>query len=230
VTFSFLQRSHTWRRKSGQEKEIIHDGFDPRNREDHCSGRKKATGPPSEMPDCGEETCHWQEEIKCFESAILVCIACFRSETSAISRVESGAGFARIPHGRGSECNQKEFKMTSRPRFEKLCSEAKARVREVSAANAAKANSEGALLIDVREAADFEKEHAAGAVPLSKGIIEMKIEEQVPDISAAIICYCGGGNRSALVADNLQKMGYQNVSSVTGGFKAWKDAGLPVES
>ena len=120
--------------------------------------------------------------------------------------------------------------MPSRPRFEKLCSESKSRIHEVSANEAASAHSNGAMLIDVREAKDFEKEHAAGALPLSKGVIEMKIEEQVPDPATAIVCYCGGGNRSALVADNLQKMGYQNVSSVAGGFKAWKEAGLPVES
>jgi phage shock protein E len=120
--------------------------------------------------------------------------------------------------------------MPSRPRFEKLCSESKSRIREVSANEAASAHSHGAVLVDVREASDFEKEHATGALPLSKGVIEMKIEEQIPDTATAIICNCGGGNRSALVADNLQKMGYQNVSSVAGGFKAWKEAGLPVES
>jgi phage shock protein E len=120
-----------------------------------------------------------------------------------------------MPHGR---------------RFEQLCNEAKSRIREISAADAESAQSEGAMLVDVREASDFEKEHAAGAVHLSKGIIEMKIEEQVPDSGAAIVCYCGGGNRSALVADNLQRMGYENVRSLTGGFKAWKEAGLPTET
>ena len=120
-----------------------------------------------------------------------------------------------MPHGR---------------RFEKLCSEAKSQIREISATDAANARSEGAVLVDVREASDFEKEHATGAVHLSKGVIEMKIEDQVPDIAAAIICYCGGGNRSALVADNLQKMGYENVRSLIGGFKAWKEAGLATES
>ena len=63
---------------------------------------------------------------------------------------------------------------------------------------------------------------------MSKGIIEMKIEEYVPNPASAIICYCGGGNRSALVADNLLKMGYEDVRSLAGGFKAWKEAGLPM--
>lgn len=120
--------------------------------------------------------------------------------------------------------------MPQGPRFEKLASDAKTRVKEISAAAAAKEQLSGALFIDVREAADFEKEHAAGAVHLSKGVIEMKIEQQAPDIATEIICYCGGGSRSALVADNLQKMGYENVRSMLGGFKAWKEAELPTES
>jgi rhodanese-related sulfurtransferase len=120
--------------------------------------------------------------------------------------------------------------MPKGPRFEKLASDAKTRIKEISAADAAQDQSSGAVLIDVREAEDFEKEHSAGAVHLSKGVIEMKIEQVAPDTATEIICYCGGGNRSALVADNLQKMGYENVRSMLGGFTAWKDAGLPTES
>ena len=120
--------------------------------------------------------------------------------------------------------------MSHDPRFENLCSEAKSRIREISAIDAASARSQGAQLIDVREASDFDKEHAAGALHLSKSIIEMKIEQSVPNLTTLIICYCGGGNRSALVADNLQKMGYDNVRSLAGGFKAWKEAGLLTES
>src|SRR5262245_16802979 len=120
--------------------------------------------------------------------------------------------------------------MSKSPLFEKLCSEAKARVREVSPSEAAQLRKNGTVLIDVREAADFEKSHAAGAIHLSKGVIEMKIERQAPDLGASIVCYCGGGNRSALTADNLQKMGYTNVSSMAGGFKSWEEQGLPVES
>jgi phage shock protein E len=120
--------------------------------------------------------------------------------------------------------------MSERPRFEKLAIDAKTRIQEISAEDAAKRQSTGALLIDVRETEDFEKEHAKGAVHLSKGVVEMKIEQEAPDTAVEIICYCGGGSRSALVADNLDKMGYENVRSMIGGFKAWKEAGLPIES
>jgi phage shock protein E len=112
------------------------------------------------------------------------------------------------------------------PRFQKLAAEAKSRVHEVSAAEASQRQKEGAMLIDVREAEEFAKGHAKGAVHLSRGVIELKIEELAPDTATPIICYCGGGSRSALVADNLQRMGYTNVASMAGGFKAWKDQGL----
>lgn len=111
-------------------------------------------------------------------------------------------------------------------RFQKLAADAKTRIREVSAQEASDQQKEGAVLIDVREAEEFAKGHATGAVHLRRGTIELKIEEQVPDMAAPIICYCGGGSRSALVADNLQKMGYTNVASLAGGFKSWKDQGF----
>jgi phage shock protein E len=120
--------------------------------------------------------------------------------------------------------------MSNSPLFEKLCSEARSRIREVSPLDAAKMQSDGAILIDVREAADFEKNHATGAIHLSKGVIEMKIEQQITNLGATIVCYCGGGNRSALTADNLQKMGYTDVSSMAGGFKKWEEQGLPTTS
>lgn len=115
------------------------------------------------------------------------------------------------------------------PRFEKLASDAKARIREVSTAEAAERQAGGAILIDVREAEEFAKGHAPGAIHLSKGVLELKIEQQVPDPAADVVCYCGGGSRSALAAYSLQKMGYSNVSSMIGGFSAWKKAGMPVE-
>ena len=114
-------------------------------------------------------------------------------------------------------------------RFAQLANDAKTRIREVSPAEARELHSHGALLIDVREAEEFAKGHAAGALHLSKGVLEMKIEETAPDLAKPIVCYCGGGNRSALAADNLQRMGYINVSSMAGGFKAWKEQGLGVE-
>jgi phage shock protein E len=115
-------------------------------------------------------------------------------------------------------------------RFQKLVADAKSRVREVSAVEASQRQQEGAILVDVREGEEFGKEHAQGAVHLSKGMIELKIEDVAPEMGTPIVCYCGGGSRSALVADNLQRMGYTNVASMAGGFKAWKDAALPTSS
>jgi len=115
-------------------------------------------------------------------------------------------------------------------RFAKLAADAKTRIREVSPAEARDIAARGGLLIDIRETEDFAKAHAAGAIHLSKGVLEMKIEETAPNLAKPIVCYCGGGNRSALAADNLQKMGYTNVASLTGGFKAWKELGLGVEA
>jgi rhodanese-related sulfurtransferase len=119
--------------------------------------------------------------------------------------------------------------MSQTPRFDKLAAEAISRVREVSAAEASDLQRRGALLVDVREAEEFAREHARGAVHLSRGVLELKIESAAPDVDAPIVCYCGGGKRSALAADNLQRMGYQNVASLAGGFRAWREAGLPTE-
>jgi rhodanese-related sulfurtransferase len=85
------------------------------------------------------------------------------------------------------------------------------------------------VLIDVREFEEFEQGYAKGAIHLSKGLIELHIEQAVPDPATPIICYCGGGSRSALAADNLQKMGYTNVASMSGGMKGWRNEGLPTE-
>ena len=117
--------------------------------------------------------------------------------------------------------------MSQSSRFKQLTDDAKSRVREVSVSEAVGQQAEGAVLIDVRESEEFAKQHAKGAVHLSKGVVELRIEETVPDVATPIICYCGGGSRSALAADNLQKMGYTNVASMVGGFKSWKDSGLP---
>jgi rhodanese-related sulfurtransferase len=114
-------------------------------------------------------------------------------------------------------------------RFKQLTDDAKSRIREVTAAEARDEQSAGAIVIDVRESGEFARGHAAGAVPVSRGILELKIEELVPDASTPIICYCGGGSRSALSADSLQKMGYTNVASMAGGFKSWLAEGLPID-
>jgi rhodanese-related sulfurtransferase len=85
------------------------------------------------------------------------------------------------------------------------------------------------ILVDVREESEWSRGYLPGAVHLGKGIIERDIETSVPDKSATLVLYCGGGFRSALVADNLQKMGYANCISMDGGWRAWTDAGFPTE-
>jgi len=113
--------------------------------------------------------------------------------------------------------------------FEAIVADAKSRIREVSVEDAQKRTSEGAKLIDVREDNEWEAAHAAGAMHLSRGIIERDIVAKFPDKNNELILYCGGGYRSALSADMLQTMGYTNVWSMAGGWKAWKDAEAPVE-
>ena len=112
--------------------------------------------------------------------------------------------------------------------FEKLVAEAKKKITEISPTEAvAKSQSGEAVIVDVREKDEWDEEHIPDATHLSRGTIELDIEEKVPDPNALIICHCGGGGRSALAAESLQKMGYKNVRSMSGGFKAWKAAGLP---
>ena len=112
--------------------------------------------------------------------------------------------------------------------FEKLVADAKKKITEISAAEAAaKSKSGEAVIIDVREKDEWDEEHIPDAIHISRGTVELDIEEKVPDSDAMIICHCGGGGRSALAAENLQKMGYKNVRSMAGGLKAWRAAGLP---
>ena len=114
-------------------------------------------------------------------------------------------------------------------RFQKLVAQAKQHITEISPAEARKeADEKGAVLIDVREESDWGEGHVRGAKHLNRGVIELEIEEEIPDLKKPIICYCGGGSRSALVTESLQKMGYENVRSMAGGLRAWKEAGLPI--
>jgi rhodanese-related sulfurtransferase len=116
------------------------------------------------------------------------------------------------------------------PGFLRIVEDAKSRVREVSVEEARRKLESGeARLIDVREESEWEAGHARGAQHLGKGVIERDIEGRVPDKKAELILYCGGGFRSALSADNLQKMGYTNVASMAGGWRAWQGAGGPVD-
>ena len=116
--------------------------------------------------------------------------------------------------------------------FLKLVNDAKTRIREVTVEETRermKAD-EDVRLIDVREDNEWEVGRAAGSIHLGKGIIERDIEASIPDKATEVILYCGGGFRSALVADVLQQMGYTNIFSMAGGWKAWQDSGAPVES
>ena len=122
--------------------------------------------------------------------------------------------------------------MKHSPGFLRIVEDAKRRVREVSVADV-KAMLDGGkrfYLVDVREESEWAKGHLPGARHLCKGIIERDIETAIPDPHAEIVLYCGGGFRSALSADNLQKMGYTNVISMDGGWRGWTEAGLPIET
>jgi rhodanese-related sulfurtransferase len=118
------------------------------------------------------------------------------------------------------------------PRFLKIVNDAKTRVREtnVDAVKKKIDTREKFALIDVREESEFAKDHLPGSIHLGKGIIERDIEARVPDLEAEIVLYCGGGFRSALAADNLQKMGYKNVISMDGGIRGWREKGYPLTS
>jgi rhodanese-related sulfurtransferase len=118
------------------------------------------------------------------------------------------------------------------PGFLKIVDEARSRVKEtdVDAVKARMDRGEKLLLIDVREESEFAKDYLPGAVHLGKGVIERDIESKVQDPNREIVLYCGGGYRSALAADNLQKMGYRNVISMDGGIRGWREKGYPLTS
>jgi rhodanese-related sulfurtransferase len=116
------------------------------------------------------------------------------------------------------------------PRFLKIVNDAKTRVRETDVTETKRRMDRGDkfVLVDVREESEYAKDHLPGAVHLGKGIIERDIEAKVPDLNTEIVLYCGGGFRSALAADNLQKMGYTNVISMDGGIRDWREKGYPL--
>jgi len=113
--------------------------------------------------------------------------------------------------------------------YRDLVADAKKKITEISPTDAAaKAKSSNdVVIVDVREKEEFDENHIPDAVHLSRGMLELEIEEKFPDRDTTIICHCGGGGRSALAAESLQKMGYKNVRSMACGLKAWKTAGLP---
>jgi rhodanese-related sulfurtransferase len=121
--------------------------------------------------------------------------------------------------------------MQHTPGFLKLVKDAKSRVREADFREVKKRldNREKMVLIDVREDNEWARGHLPGAIHLGKGVIERDIERAIPDKNATLVLYCGGGYRSALAGDNLMKMGYSNVISMDGGWRAWVEAGYPIE-
>jgi rhodanese-related sulfurtransferase len=118
--------------------------------------------------------------------------------------------------------------MGKHARFEKLVAEAKKTITEIAPQDAAaKLKSGEAVVVDVRDKDEWDVGHIPGAMHMSRGTIELDIEEKVLDPNAMIICHCGGGGRGALATESLQKMGYKNVRNMAGGLKAWKTTGLP---
>jgi rhodanese-related sulfurtransferase len=119
--------------------------------------------------------------------------------------------------------------MVHSPQFLKLVQDAKLRVKETNVPDVKRRIDAGEkmILVDVREDNEWAKGHLPSAVHMGKGVIERDIEQRVPDMATKLVLYCGGGFRSALVADNLQKMGYTNVESMDGGWRGWTEAGLP---
>ena len=116
------------------------------------------------------------------------------------------------------------------PRFLKIVDDAKTRVRETTVDEIRSRLDRGDkfLLVDVREESEWAKDHLPGAIHMGKGVIERDVEQKVPDLNAEMVLYCGGGFRSALAADNLQKMGYKNVISMDGGIRGWREKGYPL--
>jgi len=116
------------------------------------------------------------------------------------------------------------------PRFLKIVDDARSRVRETNVDEVKRRMDRGDkfLLVDVREESEFAKDHLPGAIHMSKGVIERDIEARVPELTTEMVLYCGGGFRSALAADNLQKMGYTNVISMDGGIRGWREKNYPL--
>jgi rhodanese-related sulfurtransferase len=121
--------------------------------------------------------------------------------------------------------------MEHSPRFEKLCEEARSKIVEISAEEVADriANRRPLVLIDVREESEFAAARIPTARHIGRGILERDVEKAFPDLEAELVLYCGGGYRSALSAESLQRMGYRHVKSLAGGWRGWTGKGLPTE-
>jgi rhodanese-related sulfurtransferase len=136
------------------------------------------------------------------------------AEAAAPAKAAPAAGAGQAPH----------------PRFTQHAQEVKRRIQEISADALTTLRERGpVVVIDVREESEWKQGHLAGAVHIPRGVLEPQIEAAVPDLDARVVVYCAGGNRGALAAESLQKFGYTNVASLSGGFRGWQDAGRPVE-
>ncbi|MCA1609558.1 MAG: sulfurtransferase, partial [Acidobacteria bacterium] len=116
--------------------------------------------------------------------------------------------------------------------YSRLVSEAKAQIRETTPeeVRARRERGESPVLVDVREDDEYREDHAAGALHLSRGILEREIGKAIPDAGTPVVVYCGSGSRSALAADTLCRMGYTQVASLKGGIARWRELGLPLET
>jgi rhodanese-related sulfurtransferase len=161
-------------------------------------------------------------KTKLFFSPALLCLRGMASEGGVLPWLS--CDMLRFP----GKWNPEGF-MAHAPQFLKLVQDAKERVKETNVPDVKRRMDAGEklILVDVREDNEWAKGHLPGAVHMGKGVIERDIEQQVPDTGTKLVLYCGGGFRSALVADNLQKMGYTNVESMDGGWRGWTEAGLP---
>jgi rhodanese-related sulfurtransferase len=130
---------------------------------------------------------------------------------------------------READKKDKTTPMDHSPEFLEIVNDAKSRIMECDVDEARARITSGGILIDVREDNEWDAGHAAGAIHMGRGIIERDIVQKYPDKDQNLVLYCGGGYRSALAADMLQKMGYNRVFSMDGGWKAWQDSGAPVE-
>lgn len=120
--------------------------------------------------------------------------------------------------------------MQHAPHFLKIVDDAKSRIKETNVDEVKRKldGGEKFILVDVREESEFAEDHLPGAIHLGKGVIERDVEARVPDLNTPLVLYCGGGFRSALAADNLQKMGYTRVLSMDGGIRVWREKGFPL--
>jgi len=120
--------------------------------------------------------------------------------------------------------------MQHAPRFLKIVDDARSRIQQTDVDEVKQKLDRGEkfVLVDVREESEFAKDHLPGAIHLGKGVIERDVEGRVPDLNTPMVLYCGGGFRSTLAADNLQKMGYTQVLSMDGGIRVWRESGFPL--